>query len=206
MFRPSAFDLTDTETLHTAVDDYSFATMVMGPVGDLDAVHLPLILDREKGPLGSLRGHVARANPLWKSFDGSRTALCIFHGPHAYITPRWYRDSGQVPTWNYLAVHVYGCPRIVDDQAEVRKLLDDLTAKHEGRAPGAWRQDWVPEDLYARLLGAIVAFDFTIDRLEGKLKMSQNKPEDDRKGVIDGLDALGTEDAKRVADLMRDGS
>ncbi|NQV21468.1 MAG: FMN-binding negative transcriptional regulator [Rhodospirillales bacterium] len=203
MYRPRAFDLSDTGVLQTAVDDYSFATFVMETEGELEAVHLPLLLDCTTGPLGTLRGHVARANPVWKTFAQNRTALCIFHGPHAYISPLWYRNEDQVPTWNYLAVHAYGCPRVLDDEATVRKLLDDLSAKYEDAPPNGWSPDRVSEKTYTQLLGGIVAFELTIDRLDGKLKMSQNRATEDQEGAISALDALGTPDAKQVADLMR---
>src|SRR5688572_2480299 len=114
MYVPKHFSESDPETLTGIVAAYGFATLVTDVDGAPSATHVPLLLEGNCAPGGRLVGHVARANPHWRSFDG-RTALAIFHGPHGYVSPRWYATSPAVPTWNYAAVHAYGAPRVIDD-------------------------------------------------------------------------------------------
>jgi transcriptional regulator len=197
MYVPEAFAEREQEVLHAWMQRHAFALLVTAQGGAPLATHLPLWLDPGRGPHGTLLGHVARANPHWRSFDGRTPALAVFSGPHAYVSPRWYRRPG-VPTWNYVAVHAEGAPRVVEDPEAVRSMLARLTDAHDG--PGGY--DAVPAGLVARLERGIVAFELPIERLTGKAKLSQNKAAEDRAGVVTGLRAAGHPEALAIAVLV----
>jgi transcriptional regulator len=197
MYVPDANAFREPGVLHGWMQRHAFALLVTARDSAFEATHLPLWLDPGRGPHGTLFGHVARANPHWRSFDGATRALAIFSGPHAYVSPRWYVKPG-VPTWNYVAVHAEGVPRVVADPEAVRALLVRLTDTHDG--PGGF--DAVPEDLVARLSKAIVAFELPIEKLVGKQKLSQNKSVEDRAGVVAGLRASGGPEALALAVLV----
>jgi transcriptional regulator len=129
MYIPKAFHVSDRSVLDAFITHNSFATLVSTVDGTLYATHLPLIFDRTPSSPGVLLGHVARANPHWRAFDGHQEALAIFHGPHAYISPSWYATSPAVPTWNYAVVHAYGVPHVVEDDAWLAHLVDRLVAR-----------------------------------------------------------------------------
>ena len=177
----------------------------LGPNG-LVANHYPFVLDRAGSPLGTLRAHMARANDQWKHLDGEREALVIFQGVDAYITPTWYATKAEtqkaVPTWNYTIVHVYGTPRIVDDAAWLERHVTELTNRHEGSQPEPWQVTDAPADFIASMLKAIVGIELVISRIEGKTKASQNRPEIDRAGVIQGLSAQADERSIAMAELV----
>jgi transcriptional regulator len=198
MYVPEANAFREPRVLHGFLERHAFALLVTAREGGFEATHLPLWLEPERGPHGTLFGHVARANPHWRSFDGRARALAVFAGPHAYVSPRWYQKPG-VPTWNYLAVHAEGVPRIVDDPEAVRALLVRLTETYDG--PGGYEA--LPEELVMRLSRGIVAFELPIDRLVGKRKLSQNKSAADRAGVVAGLFASGEPDAVAIAELIQ---
>ena len=190
MYAAKSFREDRLSALHDFIVEHSFATVVsQGPQG-MQASHVPLILDRTQGPKGMLRGHFARANSHWQSLaDGE--VLSIFHGPHAYISPSWYaskREHGRVvPTWDYLAVHAYGAARVLDDEKELRTLIEDLTDQHEANRPAPWKVTDAPDDYIEGAMRAIVGFELTLTRIEGIWKMSQNRPVADRAGVVAGL-------------------
>jgi transcriptional regulator len=131
VYIPPAFDASDAARCHALIEAYSFGTLVtVDESGAPFATHLPFVLDAERGPLGTLLGHVARPNPQWRHFQTSRAALAIFQGPHAYVSPRWYEAHPSVPTWNYVTVHAYGVPVLIDEPARVRALLARLVQLH----------------------------------------------------------------------------
>ena len=202
MYAPRPFAETDRERLHALVSAHGFATLVSLLDGEPFATHVPLLLDAARGPLGTLLGHMARSNPHWRAFDGATPALAIFHGPHAYVSPRWYRAPDQVPTWNYVVVHAAGVPRVVEDAAAVRALLGRMAAQYEARAEAPWSLAGLPERVADGLQRAIVAFELPIERLEGKRKLSQNKAPADRAGVLAGLRAEGDAASLAVAAEM----
>ena len=197
MYVPKAFRENDLARLHGFIRAWSFALLVTDVDGVPSATHLPLVLDAERGARGRLIGHVARANPQWQTFDGAREALAVFSGPHAYVSPTWYATTPAVPTWNYGAVHVYGRPRLLDGVDATRDAVARLVQEHD---PG-WRLGDQPEEFIAGMLRGIVAFELPIGRLEGKLKLSQNRPAADRPGILRGL-RTGGEVERAVADLM----
>ena len=193
MYIPSSFAEHDLPTLLAFLEAHPLAALVTSSeTTGLFATHLPLVLDRTAGPMGTLIGHFARANPHYgRVAEGPTAALVIFTGPDAYITPEWYRakqESGRVvPTWNYVAVHAYGALRVRDDPQFLRRHLEALVSRHEADRDRPWHVSDAPEDFIAQQMKAIVGIELTIERLEGKWKMSQNRSAADIDGVIRGL-------------------
>jgi transcriptional regulator len=202
MYIPKAFHVSDSSVLDAFITHNSFATLVSTVDGTLFATHLPLIFDRTHSSPGVLLGHVARANPHWRAFDGQQEALAIFHGPHAYISPSWYTTSPAVPTWNYAAVHVYGVPHIVEDDVWLAHLVDRLVALYEAGMPTPW-PGVLPADFKANLLKAIVGFTMEITRVEGKFKLGQNRPLGDQLGVVRHLEASTEPVAQALGGLTK---
>ncbi len=188
MYVPKSFAVSDRSVLDDFIASNSFATLISTVNGTLFATHLPLILDRTEYAQGVLLGHVARANLHWRAFDGQREALAIFSGPHAYISPSWYGTAPAVPTWNYAVVHVYGVPRLVEDETWLAHLVDRLVAIYEAGLPQPW-PGVLPADFKASLLRAIVGFVMDIKQVEGKFKLGQNRPLDDQLRVLRHLEA-----------------
>lgn len=208
MYRVKQFEEPRVEVMHALMREYPLATLVTYGRGGMNANPIPLLLAQEPGPYGVLRGHVARANPLWQSFDPSVETLAVFHGPDAYVSPNWYpskRENGRVaPTWNYACVHAYGTLQVIDDRDWLRALLSDLSDVHEASSPEPWQLTDAPADYLDKLLGAVVGVEIGLSRLEGKWKMSQNQPAANQAGVVGGLTALGSEEALTVAQLVRE--
>jgi transcriptional regulator len=196
MYIPKLNAETRLATMHAFMRAHPLALLVtLGSTG-LFATHLPLLLEDDSSKFGVLRGHVARANAQWRDFTPTVDALTIFTGPDHYITPNWYpgkREHGkEVPTWNYAVVHAYGPLRAIDDKEWLRRLVTRLTDHHEAASPVPWKVTDAPADFIDAMLNAIVGVEIPIRRLEGKWKASQNRSEEDRQGVLEGLDELGT--------------
>jgi len=202
MYIPKAFHEEDRATLHALMQQYSFATLITQHDDRPFASHLPLILHADDGPYGTLVGHMARANPQWRDFATGQEVLAIFQGPHAYVSPSWYEVHPSVPTWNYTAVHAYGVPQVITDQATLQALLRTLVETYEAPSARPWAFELPPEYLQGMLQG-IVGFTMPITRLEGKYKLSQNRPEQDRPRVIAALETQGDALSAGVAALMR---
>jgi transcriptional regulator len=192
--------------LHALMREHPLATLVTMGEGGLNADHVPLILETAADGTPVLRGHVARANPMWKTVRTDLEALAIFHGPDAYITPSWYptkREHGKaVPTWNYVMVHARGPLRIIQDTDWLRTQVESLTQTQESAFAEPWAVSDAPADYIEKMLAAIVGIEITITSLEGKWKASQNQPEGNRQGAVQGLQALGTEGTRRMAQLI----
>jgi transcriptional regulator len=203
VYIPAHFALAEQRATLDLIEAYPFGTLVVLNEGQLNATHLPFLVARDAGPHGTLRGHIARANPAWRGFDGKTDALVIFLGPHGYISPDWYRSPAQVPTWNYAAVHAYGVPQLLDDGATVA-LLDSLSARFEEplRPKPPWTSAKLDPQGFARLRHGIVAFEIPLRRLEGKLKLSQNKTAADVAGAAEALRTSRSEREHALADLM----
>ena len=184
MYTPKHFVENRIEALHGLIRAYPFATLVTRAADGLTANHLPFELVGEV-----LHGHVARGNELAR-LDGAEVLL-VFQGPDGYISPNWYpskHETGrEVPTWNYAVVHVHGRLRVIDDAAWLRRLLETLTDHHEAGQPQPWKISDAPDDHIETSLRAIVGLEVSIDRIEGKFKLSQNHPARNRAGVIAGL-------------------
>lgn len=203
MYVPRHFSQDDTAVAHDLIRSHVFATLVTEVAGRLDATHVPVLLDAERGGLGSLRFHLARANPTSKALTDGREALAVFVGPHTYVSPDWYADENLVPTWNYAVVHAYGVPRAMSN-VELRRLLDDLSASQEKLlAKTPWTTDKMPPELVDKMCKAIVGFDFPITELQSKWKFNQNRGAADRAGVVAALEELGGESKHAVAATMR---
>lgn len=191
MYLPSHFAEARVDVLHDLIRAYPFGTLVVLASNGLDANHIPFEIDPEPAPFGTLRGHLARANPLWKDFTAQVDALAIFQGPHTYISPSWYpskKEHGKVvPTWNYAVVHAAGPLRVVDDQAWVRRFVEQLTHRNEAHRSDPWKVTDAPADFVDTMTRAIVGIEIPISRLTGKWKVSQNRPEKDRAGVVEAL-------------------
>ena len=204
MYTPKHFEEARLPVLHNMMRANSFATLVSADASGVPvASHLPVMLDDSRGEFGTLIAHVARANPQWQAFDGSREALVIFTGAHGYVSPSWYSTDRAVPTWNYLAVHAYGRPKLIEEGAAVLRMLGELVAKYESGREIPWRLDSAPAEYIAAMARAIVAFEIPIDRIEGKVKLSQNRPED-AGNVIAALMAQGDAGPVALAEAMRE--
>ncbi len=202
MYRPRLFDIDDPSVLARFMREQSFALLVTAEDGAPFASHIPLLLDQDTGDQGRLLGHVAKANPQWQAFDGKTEAMAVFWGPHAYISPNWYETETMVPTWNYVTVHAYGKPTVIDDPETVRQGQAQLVATYESEATGNWSMDALPEEYLGNMLNGIVAFEMPIGRLEGKFKLNQKNSAADREGAIKGLRQSGDAEAEEVARLM----
>lgn len=205
MYLPAHFAESRVEVLHALIRERPFATLVTSGAAGPDANHLPLHLDADASPQGTLSGHVARANPLWRD-AAEKDVLAIFHGPQAYVTPAWYptkHEHGKaVPTWNYVVVHARGRLRVIDDAAWLRRELDRLVDSHEAGFAEPWRISDAPPDYIDKMLTAIVGIEIEITHLAGKWKISQNQPEANRAGVVAGLRGQESAEARAVADLV----
>ncbi len=205
MYLPKHFEETRVDVLHGLIRAHPLGTLVTAGAGGLEANHVPFEIDPDPAPFGTLRAHVARANPVWR--DGAGDALVLFQGPEIYVTPSWYptkRESGKVvPTWNYVAVHAYGRLRAIDDPAWLRAFVTRLTDRHEARRAAPWKVSDAPGDYVDQLLAAIVGIELPVARLLGKWKVSQNRPAADRAGVVAGLEGDGGDAARAMAAAVR---
>jgi transcriptional regulator len=208
MYIPSQFSETRVEVLHELIRAHPFGVVVTLTDAGLEANHVPFVLEPSPQPLGTLRGHVARANPLWREFQPEIEALAIFQGPHAYVSPGWYptkQETGKVvPTWNYAVVHARGPLRVVEDAGWLRDQIEALTDQQESVREEPWQVADAPADFIDRMMGAIVGIEIPVNSLVGKWKVSQNRPAKDREGVIDGLTEAGTDEAFAMARLVRE--
>ncbi len=212
MYTPAANRVTDLAKIRAFIHAHGFATLITTAPDDSPfASHLPVLLDENSASQPTLvgdvlRSHMARANPQWQHFSPEREVLCIFHGPHAYISPTWYATpSAAVPTWNYATVHVYGRPRIETDPARLRQIVDDTTSKYEAHQPMPWRMT-MPESQAAGMLNAIVGFTLEITRVEAKFKLGQNRSLADQASMLAALSASPLPDAQALAHFIRENS
>jgi transcriptional regulator len=199
LYVPRHFREEDDAALTTLIEKNAFGILVTSsPEGALTVSHIPFELRREDGKL-KLLGHLARANPHWQALAGARETIAIFEGPHAYVSPRWYQAHPSVPTWNYAVVHAHGRARLMDE-AELHELVHALSSRYEAGAAKPWRMGDLPADYVGQMLAAIVGFELEVERLEGKFKLSQNRPADHGRVVA----ALEAEGQSELAALMRD--
>ena len=197
MYQPPHFREDRPEVQHALIRAHPLGLLITaGPAGLL-ANLFPFLLDADGSEKGMLRVHMARANPQWRELEAIQECLVVFQGPQDYVTPSWYatkRETAKVvPTWNYATVHVWGRPRVMNDDAWLRKQIEDLTASRENLRAEPWQVGDAPEDFVAMQMRAIVGIEIPILKIEGKWKMSQNRPEADRAGVIAGFRAEGGE-------------
>ncbi|WP_029422577.1 FMN-binding negative transcriptional regulator [Alicyclobacillus macrosporangiidus] len=196
MYVPKAFSMDDPQEIAHFLRDHSFGLLISTSGGELTATHLPFVFDADGRRLWA---HMARANPQWRDLHG-QTALVVFQGPHAYISPSWYEVPQSVPTWNYVAVHVYGRCSVIEDEGELADLLAKTVRFYE---PDSRLPEEAGEPYYRNLMRAVVGFRLDIERIEGKAKLSQNKPPEVRRRVIEALGRTGDAEAQEVAAWMR---
>ena len=206
MYLPTYFKESRTDVLHTLMRSHPLATLVTSCDSGLVANHIPVQTQSEPAPHGMLRGHIARANPLWKEYRADSEALAIFQGPHVYISPSFYpskRETGEVvPTWDYAVVHAHGTLRFVQDAAWLKTLVVGLTNEHEASRQAPWKVDDAPPPYIEKMLSLIVGFEFSIVTLTGKWKLSQNHPAANRQGVVQGLRESAAENSREIADMV----
>ena len=208
MYLPAHFAEDRLEVLQAAIAANPLATLVTLANGELVADEIPVVLDPTTGGFGTLRAHVARANPLWTRHDPSKPVLMVFKGLQAYVSPSWYATKAEhgkvVPTWNYIVVQASGMLHHKDgDAAWLRSQLDAMTGSQESRLPLPWKVGDAPEDYIAQMMRAIVGIEIPIDSLIGKWKVSQNQPAANRASVVDALQGHAAPMAQAVRDRIR---
>jgi transcriptional regulator len=206
VYIPSANEEKRVSVMRTLMVSHPLATLVTLGSNGLFASHVPMVLEKDGSELGVLKGHLSRANAQWRDFVASVDALAIFAGHQHYITPNWYpgtqEDGKEVPTWNYAVVHAYGPLKVIEDQQWLLTFVSTLTDIHEAASPVPWKVSDAPEDFIQSQLKGIVGLELPIRRLEGKWKVSQNRTEEERKGVIDGLAKLNTPESLTMRALV----
>jgi transcriptional regulator len=202
MYTPPAYAETNEPWLRARMREWSFATLVTHGAEGLNATHLPFLID-DDGPHGLLTTHLARGNAQYRDLKAGASALVIFQGPHAFISPSWYTNRLTFPTWNYTAIHVQGTPEVIDDVDAIHAVLTRTVATYDTPLGGEWAFGAMPAELTASRLKAIAAVHIPIARIEGKIKLNQDKSIDDRRGVIAALEQQGDAQSRAVADMIR---
>jgi transcriptional regulator len=191
MYIPAHFNEDRIDVLHDLIRASGLATLVSMTADGMIASHAPMMLDPDPAPYGTLIGHLAKANPHARSAEPGVQTLVIFQGPDGYITPSYYaakKEHGKVvPTWNYTAIHAYGTLEVFDDPVGLLEIVTRLTNRFEGPRAQPWAVSDAPADFVQGMLNGIVGIRVPIARLEGKVKMSQNRPAADQAGVVEGL-------------------
>ena len=206
MYVPKLHEESDVSVLHALIKSHPLATWVTQSAGELLANHIPFLVDAKRGEFGTLIGHVARANPVWQSFSTTINSVLVFQGTESYISPSWYPSKHAhgkaVPTWNYVVVHAHGIPCAIENREWLLEHVDQLTNTHESKQALPWKVSDAPHDYTERLLRSIVGIEVPITKLVGKWKVSQNRPEPDKLGVVAGLMARGDAQSKEMANLV----
>jgi len=202
MYTPPAYAEHDTQALHAFIREYSFATLITADAEGAQATHLPFLLRVEDGQ-ATLITHLARNNPQSRALLQGASALVIFQGPHAFVSPSWYENRQTFPTWNYTAVHARGQPRLIEDPAAVRDVLRLTVAHYDTPLGGPWDFEAMPDTLTLPRLKAIIALEIPVRSLVGKMKLNQDKSVADRQGVIAALRQRGDHGSLEVARLIQ---
>jgi transcriptional regulator len=200
MYSPEHFKETNPERISALIKGNPLGMLITAPDGEPSVSHLPFILESSAGSQGKLLGHMARANPQWQHFVEGSKVLVVFQGPHAYVSPSWYSSPG-VPTWNYAVVHLRGIPRLLEGESELEALVEQITHVHESHLPDPWKPNLTGERR-SKLLNMIVGFEIEITHIQGKFKLSQNRPPEDQRSVVDKLSQSSNQTEAAVAKLM----
>jgi transcriptional regulator len=207
MYIPKRFLKDDIDKLKGMMVNHSFATLITHNESGVEANHIPLILNK-LGQKDVLQGHIAKANPLWKNIKDKSEVLIIFNGPNCYISPNYYptkQENGKVvPTWNYISVHVKGIVSFLHDDQWILKMLNDLTNQYEANQPVPWSVSDAPQAYIDKMLSAIVGLEIDILSITGKWKVSQDKTEENKQGIIRGLSQEINSDAHNIAKLVKE--
>lgn len=194
------------DAIYSLMESHPLGAWVCPTEEGLVANHLPFFLDHTRGPHGTLMGHVARANLIWRQLPLSAPSVVMFQGPQTYISPGWYpgkvAHGKVVPTWNYAVAHAHGIARVIEDRGWMLDMLNRLTDSQEVKQTLPWRIGDAPTDFIDQLLGAVVGIEISIDRLEGKLKASQDEELQDRYGTVNGLRSTLGDDPRAMAELV----
>jgi transcriptional regulator len=206
MYCPAHFREDRPETLAALIERFPLATVIVSGPDGLVADHIPLLYHPARGPHGTLVGHVARSNPLWR-LPPQQGLLVVFQGPSTYVSPNWYATKQAhgkvVPTWNYAVVHAWCTLVAIRDPAAVLGIVTQLTDRHEASQPHPWHVDDAPAEYTAQMAKLVVGIDLAVTRMQGKWKVSQNQPQENRESAVLGLLGEGTEDATQMAQLVR---
>jgi len=206
VYLPAHFNEVRNDVMHALMRAHPLSTLVTQCDTGLVANHVPVQTLDEPAPLGSIRGHIARANPLWRDYRGDTEALAIFQGPQAYVSPSFYPSkalTGEVvPTWNYAVVHASGTLRFIQDANWLRELVAGLTTTHEAPRAAPWKMEDAPDAYIDKMLTSIVGFEFSITALKGKWKVSQNRTRSDRGGVQRSLASAPDQDSQEIAAML----
>ena len=201
MYIPKYYEEKDWNEIAQLIKVHGFATLISIKNQEPVAAHIPLELSKSEAGEWILAGHVSRANPIWKSFEGGQNVLAIFMGPHAYVSPSWYNHRN-VPTWNYKAVHVYGKARILNSD-ELKAALSKMMDRYENlHAEKPMKMEDAPADMLQKDINGLVAFEIKIDRIEAASKLSQNRDAESYQSVIDHLKISEAYDSKQIAEEM----
>ncbi len=201
MYNPRSYRNENPEELFALIRRYNFAALFTHRAGESFVTHLPFMIDPARGPRGTLVSHMARANPHWKALEGAAPSVVVFLGPHAYISPAWYRTQETVPTWNYAVVHVTGTPRLITEEPGMRRIVTELVENHEAPLGHPWDVGKATVD---EELPGIVGFEIPIDRIDGKFKLNQNRSREDQESVAATLEKSDDPTEREVARMMRD--
>jgi len=202
MYTPRSFRIEHLPTLHALIRDFSFGVLVSADGSSPVATHLPFMVDPDRGPLGTLIAHMARANRHWQSWTEETRVLTIFQGPHAYVSPGWYENQQTVPTWNHATVHAYGTPYLIREPSALRPMVEKLVDMHESHADSGWDRSMMKPEM-ATELQAIVGFEIPIDSIEGQFKFNQNRSREDQEGVAAVLEGSKLDLERETAKIMR---
>lgn len=210
MYQPPLFREDRLEVQHDLIRAHPLGLLISAGPGGLLANPIPFLIDPHGGECGTLRCHMARANPHWRELEAVEECLVVFQGPQDYVTPSWYatkQETGKVvPTWNYATVHAWGRPQVIADAAWLRRQIGDLTLSREGKRAQPWAVGDAPDDFIAAQIKGIIGVEIPISRIEGKWKMSQNRPAADRAGVIAGFREQGDDQAEILAAMVEERS
>lgn len=206
MYTPKYHALTDVAAMRAHIAEHPLGAWVCTAQSQLMSNHIPFVLDVQHGANGRLLGHVSRANPVWRELADGTPSVVMFIGPHSYITPSWYPGKHQhgkvVPTWNYVTVHAHGMARAIEDTEWIRDVINRLTDAQESRRDTPWKVSDAPSAYIDQMLRAVVGIEITIERLEGRLKVSQDEDEQDRLGTVEGLKRTSHAPAQILSDLV----
>ena len=207
MYQPPHFREEDLDTQHALIRSHPLGLLITAGNGGLIANPVPFHLRADLSPKGTLQAHIAKANGQWREIQAGAPVLVVFQGVDSYVTPSWYatkQETGKVvPTWNYAIVQVRGDARIIDDQAWLREQIGALTGENENSRPQPWAVNDAPAEFISAQLKGIIGIEIDITAIDGKWKVSQNRPVADRQGVAQGLDEIRRGDAAEMADLVR---
>lgn len=207
MFSPQSFKETRIDVLHQLIKSNSLGVLAAIVDDEIVVNHVPFLLEKTKNEFGTLQCHVAKANPVWKDLSKQKEIVVIFQGADSYISPSWYpskQEHGKVvPTWNYIVVHARGVPKVIEDQEWLFNHVSQLSDQHEQNMKEPWKVTDAPSDYITKLTQAIVGIEIPITTLNGKWKVSQNRPKTDQIGVVENLEIQASDDAKNIANTIQ---